>query len=293
MKQSLLVIFALFLATGTTFSQTAPAKAPTRPGAQSQVPQRQGTAFEVSEYGVDFQADPRLIVVMAALDAAGFDPLPPGREPGVFRSQLRKDLADLDPDLRSRLQAFYERTKLPAPSTAADQASRYVSLALALGPVPALEAPERSDDLPAGLLEVLDFAPLVREFYRRSGIDEKLVSYVRAYQSEGDRLRPPATEMVRALLSYLHTRPIMVATERVLVKPPSTRKKNEQRAYTTREHQRHFFIVPDLLGVPGAINFRVIADDYYAVVPEGTDPTSSELRRGYLQYVIDPMVLKF
>jgi len=292
MKQSLLVIFALFLATGTTFAQTAPAKAPTRPGAQSQVPQRQGTAFEVSEYGVDFQADPRLIVVMAALDAAGFDPLPPGREPGVFRSQLRKDLADLDPDLRNRLKAFYERTRLPAPATAADQASRYVSLALALGPIPALEAPERSDDLPAGLLEVLDFAPLVREFYRRSGIDEKLVSYVRAYQSEGDRLRPPATEMVRALLSYLHTRPIMVATERTEVKSPSAKKKNSK-AYTFRERERRFLILPDLLAAPGTINFRIIGDIYYAVVPEGTDPASSELRRAYLQYVIDPLVLRF
>jgi len=292
MKQSLLVIFALFLATGTTFSQTAPAKAPTRPGAQSQVPQRQGTAFEVSEYGVDFQADPRLIVVMAALDAGGFDPLPPGREPGVFRSQLRKDLADLDPDLRNRLKAFYERTRLPAPATAADQASRYVSLALALGPIPALEAPERSDDLPAGLLEVLDFAPLVREFYRRSGIDEKLVSYVRAYQSEGDRLRPPATEMVRALLSYLHTRPIMVATERTEVKSPSAKKKNSK-AYTFRERERRFLILPDLLAAPGTINFRIIGDIYYAVVPEGTDPASSELRRAYLQYVIDPLVLRF
>jgi hypothetical protein len=156
-----------------------------------------------------------------------------------------------------------------------------------------LEAPERSEQLPGSLLEVLDFAPLVREFYRRSAIDEKLVAYTRAYQAEGDRLRKPTAEMVHSVLSYLHTRPITVSTERILVKSPGTKKKNEQRAYTTREHERHFFVVPDLLGVPGAINFRVIADDYYAVVPEGTDPASSELRRGYLQYVIDPLVLKF
>src|SRR5205823_3619727 len=63
--------------------------------------------------------------------------------------------------------------------------------------------------------------------------------------------------------------------------------------YTMRQHERRFVIVPDLLAAPGTINFRVIADDYYAIVPEGTDPTSSELRRAYLQYVIDPLVLKF
>ena len=47
------------------------------------------------------------------------------------------------------------------------------------------------------------------------------------------------------------------------------------------------------MAAPGAINFRVISDDYYAIVPETTDPTSSELRRGFVQFVIDPLVLKF
>jgi hypothetical protein len=255
--------------------------------AQQPVQQRPGATFEVSEYGVDFQADPRIITVMAALDTAGFDPVPAGRQPSVFRAKLRKDLASVDPDLRNRLKTFYERNKLSAPATSADQAARYVSLALALGPTPSLEAPARSDDLPAGLLEVLDFAPLVQEFYRRSGIDEQMVNYVRAYQAEGDRLRGPTTEMVRSLLTYLHTRPLTTSAERVEVKNPSNK------TYTYREKERRFLILPDLLAPRGAINFRIIGDDYYAVVPEGTDPTSSELRRAYLQYVIDALVLRF
>jgi hypothetical protein len=259
--------------------------------AQQPPQQRPGAAFEVSEYGVDFQADPRLITVMAALETAGFDPVPAGRAPSVFRTKLRKDLANVDPDLRNRLKTFFERNKLPAPATPADQAARYVSLALALGPTPSLEAPARSDDLPAGLLEVLDFAPLVQEFYRRSGIDERMVEYVRAYQGEGDRLRGPTTEMVRSLLTYLHTRPLTRSSERVEVKNPSN--KSKQKTYTFREKERRFLILPDLLAPRGAINFRIIGDDYYAVVPEGTDPTSSELRRAYLQYVIDALVLRF
>jgi hypothetical protein len=277
LKQYLLILLTTMLAGGTIY-------------AQQPVQQRPGATFEVSEYGVDFQADPRLITVMAALDAAGFDPAP-GRQPSVFRAKLRKDLANIDPDLRNRLKTFYERNKLPAPATPADQAARYVSLALALGPTPGLEAPPRSDDLPAGLLEVLDFAPLVQEFYRRSGIDEQMVNYVRAYQAEGDRLRGPTTEMVRSLLTYLHTRPLTSSSERVEVKNPSN--KSKQKTYTYREKERRFLILPDLLAARGAINFRVIADDYYAVVPEGTDPTSSELRRAYLQYVIDALVLRF
>jgi tetratricopeptide (TPR) repeat protein len=143
------------------------------------------------------------------------------------------------------------------------------------------------------LLEVLDFAPLVKEFYLRSRIGEILASYTRVYLAEGERLQMPTAEMVRAVLSYLHTRPITVSVERILVKTPKDKRKNAPRTYTTREHQRRFVIVPDLLGAPGAINFRVIGDEYFAVLPERTDPASSELRRGYLQYVIDPLMLRF
>jgi hypothetical protein len=299
MKKIISVTILFVLSSAAAHSQTYfqsrpnPSASPT-PSRTPQVQQRQPATFELSDYGVSFHSEPRLIIMMAALEAAGFDPTPAGGAPSVFRSHVRKDLADLDPDLRNRLRTFYERNKLPAPATAADQAARYVSLALALGPPPSLEAPVRSEELPTSLLEVLDFAPLVREFYQRSRIDEDLVGYTRAYQAEGDRLRKPTAEVVRSVLSYLHTRPITLSLERVLVTSPSAgKKKNAPRNYTTRERTRQFFIVPDLLGAPGAINFRVIGDEYYAVLPEGTDPASSELRRGYLQYVTDPLLLRY
>jgi len=282
-----LVILSVFAHSASAQTKPSPSASP-GPGVQT----RDSAPFNLAEYGVSFQPDARLVIVMAALDAAGFDPTPPGREPSAFRALLRKDLMNLDEGLREQLKSSYQRHKLPAPATAADQAARYVSLAYTLGPPPSLEAPEHFDDLPAGVLEVLDFGPLVREFYKKSGIDGRLSSYLRAAQAESDRLRQPATEMVRAVLSYLHTRPIMVTNERVRVKSPEN-KKNAQATYSFRQHERRFFIVPDLMAAPGAINFRVIADDYYAIVPEGTDPSSSELRRAYVQFVIDPLVLKF
>src|SRR6185503_12456525 len=79
--------------------------------------------------------------------------------------------------------------------------------------------------------------------------------------------------------------------ERVEIKNPN--KKSKEKTYTVRQKERRFLILPDLLAPRGAINFRIIGDDYYAVVLEGTDPTSSELRRAYLQYVIDALVLRF
>ena len=265
-----------------------PASSPTPTG----VP-RTPAGLDLAQYGVSFEPDQRLIVVMAALDAAGFDPTPAGKEPSFFRTQIRKDLAGLDQGLRERLRSYYERTKLPVPATPADQAARYVSLAYTLGPPPTFDAPERSDDLPGGVLEVLDFAPLVREFYRKSGIDERIVSYVRAYQAEGDRLRQPTGEMVQTVLSYLHMAPDLIARERVKVSTPGKKKPAAGQTYSVREHERRFYIVPDLLGVPGTINFRIIADDYYTIIPEGINPASSEVRRAYIQYVIDPVVLRY
>ena len=290
MKKCLFIVLILFVATPIALAQV-PSATP-RPANPAPVQQREGARFEVSEHGISFQADTRLIIMMAALEAAGFDPQP-GKEPSVFRAKVRKDLASLDPDLQTRLKTFYERNLLPSPATPADQVSRYVSLALALSPAPELLAPERSDDLPAGLLDVLDFAPLVREFQRRSGIEEHLVDYVRAYQGEGDRLLQPTSEMVRSVLTYLHTRPLTTTIERVEVKTPTARKNKNTKTYSTRQKERRFVILPDLLAPHGAINFRIIGDDYYAIIPEGTDPTSSELRRAYLQYVIDALVLRF
>ena len=292
MKNSLLLFLLVLTVCTATLAQTKPATPPAgKPAPGPAVRPRNSASFDLAEYGVSFQPDPRLIVVMAALDAAGFDPTPAGREPSFFRTQVRKDLAGLDPQLRQRLRTFYERTKLPAPARPADEAARYVSLAYILGPAPDFNSPERSDDLPGAVLEVLDFAPLVREFYRKSGIDEHLAAYLRAYQAEGDRLRQPTGEMVNTVLSYLHTRPTLITTERVPVKSPG--KKNKTEAYTVREHERHFYVVPDLLAAPGAINFRIIVDDYYTIVPEGTNPTASEMRRAYAQYAIDPVVRRY
>ena len=293
MKKYFAVIVSVLLSASSVYSQTKPSPSPQNPPAP-QTRQRPKTGFDLAEYGVEFQTDPRLIVMMAALEAAGLDSTSVGRPPSVFRAQVRKDLAELNPDLRNRLRVFYERNKLPAPATAADQAARYVSLALALGPAPTFEAPERSDELPAGVLEVLDFTPLLREFYRGSGIDERMVSYTRAYQAEGDRLRQPAAELIRSILTYLHTRPITISAVRVPVKNPSSGdKKSSDKSYTLRQFERRFFIVPDLLAAPGAIHFRAIGEEYYAIVPEGTEPVSSELRRAYLQYVIDPLMVRF
>lgn len=300
MKKFLLIIPILALMPtrlpAQSAAQSSNVQQPATTGAQ---PQRQPArpapaSFDLSEYGVQFSLQPRLVVVMAALDAAGFDPAP-SKPASAFRLRVREDQSRLDPDLRAQLRRFYESHKLRQSSaTPGDQAARYVSLAFALGQPPTFEAPPRADDLFEGVADVLDFAPLVREFYQRSGIEERLPSYLAEYRAEGDRLRRQTGEMIKTVLNYLHTRPVASTVERVRARPTGDKKKDAQKPkFTEYVHDRRFLVVADPLAAPGAVNFRVIGDDYYVVVPPGADPSSSEVRRAYLQYVVDPLVHRF
>lgn len=247
---------------------------------------------DLKDYGIEIAPDSRLVVMMAALDAAGWDPTPEGERPSVFRELLRKDQAALDPGLRQRIRDFYQRNALKGASvTPAEQAARYVSLAYTLGQPPAFEEPARSDDLPAGVLDVLHFVPLVREFYKQSGMDARLNSYLQMHRAAGQALREPTVEMARLVLSYLNTRPQTTISERTRVTEPATgKKKGEKQVTVAHELDRRFRLVPDLLAAPGAVNFRVVGEDYYAIVPADVDPRLSETRRAYLQFVVDPLV---
>ncbi|HEV2828892.1 MAG TPA: hypothetical protein VGW76_14955, partial [Pyrinomonadaceae bacterium] len=75
MKKIILLISILATVYAGLYSQTRDSvgrpPATTSPQQQPTIPQRQAAGFELSDYGVDFQIDPRLIVTMAALEAAG------------------------------------------------------------------------------------------------------------------------------------------------------------------------------------------------------------------------------
>lgn len=269
--------------------------------ASAQVP----TGFDLTNYGVRIEPDKRVIVVLAALDAARTTnetgesvpvlntKLSPEGE--RFRELLRSDLAAMGPDLRQRISTFVIQHKKRSPNaTDAEIVAPFVSMAYALGPVPDLSDPVVTSDLPGNLLDVLDFAPLVRDFYRRSSIGANLNEYVKAYQKASDAaLRPSSREMVNDLLTYLHTRPQLYFAEKVKTETlKSGTKRTTLNKTETRERERKFFIVPEMLAPVGNVIYLNVKDDYFVVVPPETDVTFSEVRRGFLQFVIDPIVLQ-
>ncbi len=254
--------------------------------------QAQSQAFDLTEYGVKIEPDRRLIVVLASLEAAGLET--PLTETGkIFREQLKADLQATPADLQQKMKTFLAQYKRRHPNqTAAEISASFVSLAYTLTPVPELQDPPRSVDLPAELLEIFDYAPLVREFYRRSGISAKLDDYLKEYQKAGDAMRPSASVMVRDLLHYLHTRPQLSYIDRVKVETKDAKGKNKLEKTEARQRERRFFIVPDLLAPAGTINFRNVGDDYYVIVPPNTNLSSSDARRAFLQFTIDPLILQ-
>src|SRR5207237_412825 len=158
--------------------------------------------------------DKRLIVVLAALEMAENNGerlinTTLSQNGAKFRTQLLQDNAGLDPDLKRRISLFLTQyKKRHAGATDAEIVAPFISMGVTLTPTPELLDPVVTSDLPANLLDVLDFAPLVREFYRRSGIAAKLDDYAKAYNNEADGvLRASAREMVSELLDYLHTKP--------------------------------------------------------------------------------------
>lgn len=257
--------------------------------------------FDLSNYGVHIEPDKRVLVVLATIDAARTQNTPgqPSRlvntklSPAgtAFRTRLETELTVPD-DLRQKISTFltlYKRRR--ATSTDAEIVTPFIAMAYSLSQPPDLSDPVITTDLPGDLLDVLDFAPLVREFYRRSGISAKLDTYVKDYQAETDsRLRGGAREMVSEMLDYLHTRPQTIYAERVKVQQDKT-KRTALKNTEIREHERKFTIVPEMLAPAGNVQFLNIRDDYNVILPPDTDLSQSEARRAFIQYVVDAIVL--
>ncbi len=257
--------------------------------------------FDLSNYGVRIEPDKRLLTVLAALemargaDGAKLVNTSLSKSGEAFRAQLDQEYASLPPDLRSRITTFVaQHKKQYSKQSDAELVTPFISMAFSLSAAPELADPAVTSDLPGNLLDVLDFAPLAREFYRRSGISTKLDDYIKNYRLESDGvLRSSARDMVSDLLDYLHTKPELLYLEKIKTETAvKNSTKTTLQKIETKEIERKFVIVPEMLAPVGNVNFLNIKDDYYVVLPPDRDLSYSDVRRAYLRFVIDPLVLK-
>lgn len=269
--------------------------------------QNAGPLLDLSNYGVRIEPDKRVMIVLAAIEAgrttnqAGDSvPIistPLSAEGAKFRELLKSDLAAMPADLRQRISTFLlQHKRRNANLTDAEIIAPFISMAYALTPAPELADPVVMTDLPGRLLDVLDFAPLVRDFYRRSSMSGNINEYVKTYQKSADgHLRSSTREMVSEILTYLNTKPRVYVTETVRTESQPVRSRGTTlKNVEVRERERSFTIVPEMLAPVGTVNFVNVKDDYFVVIPAelaaSRELSDSEVRRGFLQFVVDPLV---
>src|SRR5262245_24205819 len=114
---------------------TAQQSPPARSNAPTQVPERRGFIVP-SDVNVRIDPDVRTMVVMAALNVARFDYETGGQPLSPARVELRKDLTKLDPQVRSKLAAFYQSHRRQGVDEGAD-AARYAALSMLMTQPPA------------------------------------------------------------------------------------------------------------------------------------------------------------
>src|SRR2546423_1048379 len=100
-----------------------------------------------SQFGssVVVQSDLRLFATLAALNAAGFD-VELAAQYHPVRTEVRKVVSQLDPDLLRRLKDFYTSHK--GRDSDQDQIAKYISLAVNLTDAPELKPAYREEVLP-------------------------------------------------------------------------------------------------------------------------------------------------
>jgi tetratricopeptide (TPR) repeat protein len=261
--------------------------------------------IDPSEINLRIEYDVRTFVVMAAVGAAGFDYETGGQPISPARAELKRDQAGLDPALRQKLAAYYQSHRRAAVEESAD-ATRYAALSLLMTQPPAFSIFQRDENaIPPDLRPLLDFVPLVQEFYVKSGIKNLFPKYNAVANVYVQAYRRPVGEVIYKTLEYFKTQPQLVINMRPLVvtSDQAQPSKKDKPKVITRTRTRQLFLITDplsamdtaivrddILNQKDELLSRRMGDDYIVVVGPSRAPTTNAARQAMIRYVIDPMV---
>ena len=144
--------------------------------------------------------------------------------------------------------------------------AQYVSLALYLGPPPALERTADETDMPPDALDVVNILPLLRDFAKEISLHAIWLKHHAEYEAITDKIHDPVTKMI--------------LTTNVYLKVP----------VSSYDGRRMLILVEPLLA-PNAPNARIYSLDYVIV----SSPTAAaavrmdQIRHLYLHYEIEPL----
>ena len=146
--------------------------------------------------------------------------------------------------------------------------SQYISLALYLSPPPDLETTVDLPEMPPDSTQVVEIAPLLRDFEAAVNLHGIWLAVRRSYDQETDRLHDPLSQMIVATNLYL--------------KMPAT----------TYDGRRFVVVIEPMLS-PRIVNARIYGTDYVVVVsPVNGQIRMDDVRHTYLHYVIEPLLVR-
>lgn len=207
-------------------------------------------------------ASPQIFSVMCALDASGFDVDESTLGEMPQRLKLRAYLLTMKGPAADAVRAFYQQHLLADP---AEVLSRYLTLALVVGPPPEFKFLGNQQSLPPDVLGIRGFQPLLVNFYQAAHLD--------LHWAEIEPEYAPALRRYRVALSRIVT--ISNAYLREIVKP-------EGSTFTVYVEP---FVGP-------RINFRNYGEKYAIVVGPENDASLQAVQHAYLHFMLDPMVLR-
>jgi len=275
---------------------------------RSKIPLAQRPNLTLGDVNTYIAIDKRVIVMMAALNIAGFDYEPGNRPLSALRQQVREDLKEVSPDLIKRLREHFSAHRKGRSDAVA--VAPYLSLALSLAEPPAFSIDVQAERLPDDVREITDFALLLEEFYNQSKFSRLMNKYVESYLKAAQTYPMAAGLAAGTVLTYLHTEPILelppvyvarraAAGGKAVTGKQDDKKakkidKDTQKILQANEEEipnrvRQFVILPDLFNSTGAANLRIVRDTYYLLLGPTTEPNVDAMRRGFLSFVIDPL----
>jgi hypothetical protein len=262
--------------------------------------------LSLEDVNTDIGVDKRVILMMAALNIAGYDYESSNRQLSALRRQIREDLKATDPGLVGRLRAYFQKHRKGENDVTA--VAPYLSLALSMAEPPAFTIDTPAERLPEEVRAITDFALLLEEFYRSAGFSKLMPKYFATYVNVAQTYGAPVGLALGTALVYLHTEPVLelpplYTPRKTSEKPPKAddkkgAKKDDKKgdkktvqdvALDPPNRVRQFIIIPDLLNATGAANLRVVGDVYYLLLGPTTEPNVEAMRRAFLTFVIDPL----
>jgi len=217
---------------------------------------------------VTLDSSEAIFTVLAAINACGYDAGLASSLPLrlAIRSQV-KEAIQSTPEGNQTLHDVCQFYDAHQESSPAHTLSRYVSLALFLGPSPTF-TPE--SDVAQDAQDLLEFVPLLVKFYAQANLKKIW---------DGHRDDYTAIEA-----NYHETVSKVLFDTEIYLKIPSIE-------YLGRQ----FTVYLQPLGDPDQTNARNYRSDYYVVISPGPDPAAKmpQIRHAYLHYLLDPLILKY